>query len=314
MIEFDAKNKRMNGQYFTQNNPFENAAFREWCEICDFQNQTILEPFAGANNLIKMLKKMNVCKNFASFDIEPKNEAVIFRNTLLDFPKGYNVCITNPPYLAKNSATRRNLSYPNTEYDDLYKYSLSKCLENSENVGAIIPASFLNSGLFRNRLSHYVLLPSKMFDDTEHPVCLALFCNETRPIKIYDGQFFIGFLNDLEQKLPQCCDFSDLKFNDKSGKLGLIAIDNTVEASIKFVKGEDISPERVGFSSRSITRISIKTRNINSLIKKLNTNLNKFRTDTADVFLTPFKGTRKDGKFRRRLDFSMARSLIAEAA
>ncbi|MDR2581220.1 MAG: hypothetical protein LBC85_09545 [Fibromonadaceae bacterium] len=314
MIEFDANCKRTNGQYFTQNNPFKNCAFMEWSKTCDFRNQIILEPFAGANNLIKMLKNMKLCKGFVSYDIEPKSKNVLYKDTLLDFPKGYNICITNPPYLAKNSATRRRLNYPNTNYDDLYKYALSKCLENCENVGAIIPASFLNSSLFRHRLSHYILLSSKMFNDTEHPVCLALFKNTSKEIKIYDGESYIGLLSELERKLPKNNDCSEIKFNDRNGKLGLIAIDNTIEPSIKFIRGEEIPPDKIEFTSRSITRITIKERNINGLIKKLNSNLNKFRDETADIFLTPFKGIRKDGKFRRRLDFSMARSLIGGVA
>jgi len=313
-MDFDAAYKRTNGQYFTQNSPFENPAFMEWSKACDLRNQIILEPFAGANNLIDMLKSMKLCKDSVSYDIEPKSDNVLHKDTLFNFPKGYNVCITNPPYLAKNSATRRKLNYPNTNYDDLYKYALAKCLENCENVGAIIPASFLNSGLFRHRLSHYILLSSKMFDDTEHPVCLALFKKNSKRIKIYDGENYIGLLSDLERKLPKNNDSSEIKFNDKNGKLGLIAIDNTIEPSIKFIRGEEISPDKIEVSSRSITRITIKAKNINALIKELNNNLNKFRDETADIFLTPFKGVRKDGRFRRRLDFSMARLFINKVA
>jgi hypothetical protein len=258
MVEFDANYKRTNGQYFTQNNPFENAAFMEWGKMCGLQKQTILEPFAGANNLIEMLKSMNLCRGFASYDIEPKNANVLYKDTLLDFPKGYNICVTNPPYLAKNSATRRRLNYPNTNYDDLYKHALSKCLENCENVGAIIPASFLNARLFRHRLSHYILLSSKMFNDTEHPVCLALFKKASKQIKVYDDENYIGLLSELERKLPKSNKSLEIKFNDKNGKLGLIAIDNTIEPSIKFIRGEEISPDKIEVSSRSITRITIK--------------------------------------------------------
>ena len=50
--------KRTQGQYFTQYNPFENEGFFEWAKECDLKNQTVLEPFAGANNLIEMLKNM----------------------------------------------------------------------------------------------------------------------------------------------------------------------------------------------------------------------------------------------------------------
>jgi hypothetical protein len=37
------------------------------------------------------------------------------------------------------------------------------------------------------------------------------------------------------------------------------------------------------------------------------------RADTHDVVLTPFKGIRKDGAFRRRLDFRIARAILSQA-
>ncbi len=64
-----------------------------------------MEPFAGSNNLIKMLQKIGFCNDFKSFDLmtfEPQNEDVKKLYTLSNFPQG----ITNPLYLAHNSATR----------------------------------------------------------------------------------------------------------------------------------------------------------------------------------------------------------------
>ncbi|MDR0675550.1 MAG: hypothetical protein LBF97_00720, partial [Elusimicrobiota bacterium] len=212
--------KRINGQYFTQYNPFDNDGFKNWAKNCNLKQQIILEPFAGSNNLIKMLQEMDLCKNFISFDIEPKDENVEFKDTLKNFPQNFNVCITNPPYLAQNSATRRHLFYPNTKYDDLYKFSLDLCLKNCKNVAAIIPASFLNSKLFRNRLSHYILLNAKMFNDTEHPVCLALFKTNSNDVQIYEDKNYIGVLSDFEKKLPRNKSNVEMKFNSKTGKLG----------------------------------------------------------------------------------------------
>ena len=120
-------NKRTNGQYFTECNPFKNDGFIEWSNECNISKSIILEPFAGSNNLISMLQEMNLCNNFISYDIEPQNNNVLFKDTLKDFPKGFNVCITNPPYLAQNSARRRGLFYPNTKYDDLYKFAIMFC-------------------------------------------------------------------------------------------------------------------------------------------------------------------------------------------
>lgn len=305
--------KRELGQYFTTYNPFQNSGFLNWAYECDLSKTTILEPFAGSNNLINMLQDMGLCSDFKSFDIEPKNKFVKRRDTLKNFPKGFKVCITNPPYLAQNSAKRRNLEFPNIIYDDLYKYSLEKCLENCDYVGAIIPASFFNANIFRERLSHYILLNSKMFNDTEHPVCLALFKKYSEDVYLYNDNEYLGKLSDLKKKLPKSNINMDIRFNVPNGNLGLIAIDNTIEPSIKFVNGEEISPERIRVSSRSITRIMIPTEyKINNIIEKLNYNLNIFRKETYDLFLTPFKGLRKDNYYRRRLDYKLAKKLIEE--
>lgn len=301
--------KRINGQYFTQYNPFNNQGFLDWSIDCNLKNNIILEPFAGSNNLITMLQGMGLCNDFLSYDIEPKNKYVSYKDTLNDFPEGFNVCITNPPYLAQNSAKRRGLFYPNTNYDDLYKFAIEKCLQNCDNVGAIIPASFLNSKMFRDRLSHYILLNTKMFNDTEHPVCLALFKKKSSNVEVYEDNNFIGLLGDLEKKLPKNNKNIEMKFNSKVGKLGLIAIDNTIRPSIRFCDGNEIDPNKINISSRSITRISIDC-NINKLIKNLNDALKEFRAETYDIFLTPFKGLRKDLRYRRRLDYALARNII----
>ena len=43
-------------------------------------------------------------------------------------PEGYDFIITNPPYLAKNSSTRKGFSWhKDNKYDDLYKFCLEKC-------------------------------------------------------------------------------------------------------------------------------------------------------------------------------------------
>ena len=100
-LDLFGESKRTHGQYFTEVNPFVNDGFIEWSNECDIKNNIILEPFAGSNNLIRMLQEMNLCNDFISYDIEPQNHNVLFKDTLQDFPKGFNVCVTNPPYLAQ---------------------------------------------------------------------------------------------------------------------------------------------------------------------------------------------------------------------
>ena len=306
--------KQQHGQYFTTNNPFKLKIVKLLLSLYD--DQTILEPFAGSNNLIHMLRDIGVKNPFKSYDIEPKDKDVEYRDTLANFPTGYNLCITNPPYLAKNSAKRKGLKCDFGGYDDLYKFALKKCLDNCETVFAIIPASFLNSNLFRSRLYQYILLTDEMFEDTDHPVCLAIFTKGHTFTAVYEQNNFIGFLDELESlNNPNFnpAEFDGIKmakFNAPNGNLGLIAIDNTKEASIRFCNGDEIDSSKVLHTSRSLTRIQVETSDLDKLISDLNNALDKYRANTHDIFLTPFKGLREDGKFGRRLDFKLAKKLI----
>ena len=143
--------KRSLGQFFTvSQNPFELAGFKQWAEEADLLNKQILEPFAGANHIIESLRATGLCSAFASFDVSPAHRSVVKRDTMRSFPTGYNACVTNPPWLARNSATRRNLPYPTCQYDDMYKFCLELCLKHCEYVAALIPASFCKAVCFRS--------------------------------------------------------------------------------------------------------------------------------------------------------------------
>lgn len=305
--------KRQHGRYYTEGNPFILRPFVDWAESIDLRQARVLEPFAGANNIIRALQVSGYAKKFNSFDIEPANKEVEYMDTINNFPKGFDVCITNPPWLAKNSAHRRGLDFPNTDYDDLYKHSLNLCLENCSYVGALIPATFLRSGLFTNRLDSVIFLHDKsMFNDTENPVCLALFKEQTTDVKIFFDNEHVGNLSNLNKFLPTTKEADKkLIFNDPNGELGFIAFDNTREPSIRFCSGYELRNYKVGFSSRMITRIGGNFGNVEKVSDYLNKKLSEFRLSTKDVFLTPFKGLRKDGMYRRRMDYGLARDFIA---
>jgi hypothetical protein len=96
-------------------------------------------------------------------------------------------------------------------------------------------------------------------------------------------------------------------FNNKQGNLGLRAIDGIHFPSIAFIDAKQIPKKKVKISSRHLTRIHIP-QEIN--LSLLNEKLKGLRETTNDFFLTPFRGLRKDGKFRRRLDFQLAKKII----
>ena len=318
--------KRASGRYYTRGNPFQLEPFQTWAKASNLEQQAALEPFAGAKDIPQLIDAANLqCRDWALFDIEPGAKGVVQRDTLADFPKGFNVCITNPPWLARNSATRRGLPFPkSTRHDDLYKYALEKCLTHCGWVAAIIPEAFIRSGLFLERLHGFIsLVPetkdgtteengkrdtSYMFEDTEHPVGLALFAPQvTSDVKVWRNNQLFGGINELRRHLPQPSSNRNIVFNDPDGNLGLIAIDNTVSASIRFCPAEELKDYPIRVHCRSITKIGVPWR---VDIDMLNARLETIREKTHDVFLTAFKGIRRDGHYRRRLDWALARSII----
>ncbi|MDR3111579.1 MAG: hypothetical protein LBU55_00175 [Elusimicrobiota bacterium] len=301
--------KRELGQYYTVGNPFSLKPFKQWAKKANLKNEIVLEPFAGANNIISLLQNLGYAKCFKSYDISPNSDDVMYRNSLKDFPKNHKVCITNPPWLAKNSATRRNLPFPNPEFDDLYKFAIAKCLQNCEYVAAIIPESFITAGIFHDRLSRVISLAYEIFDDTEAPACLALWSpNLTYDFEIYRNSNYLGKYYDMQKLIPQINNNDRIEFNSNGANLGLFAIDNTDSASIRFCNVKELTNYKVSTSCRSIIKIKV---NKKIKVDDLNEILNDFRNKTKDVFLTAFKGLRKDGLYRRRLDFGLARKIIS---
>ena len=318
--------KRASGRYYTRGNPFLLEPFQTWAKASNLEQQITLEPFAGAKDIPQLIDAANLlCRDWAFFDIQPGTEGIVQRDTLADFPKGFDVCITNPPWLARNSATRRGLPFPKaTRHDDLYKYALEQCLTHCDWVAAIIPEAFIRSGLFLQRLHDFIsLVPhtqgkteqengkrdtSYMFEDTEHPVGLALFTPDvTSNVKVWRNNQLLGGLNELRRRLPQPSSNRSIVFNDPNGNLGLIAIDNTVSASIRFCPPEELKDYPIRVHCRSITKIGVPWR---VDIDMLNTRLATIREKTHDVFLTAFKGMRRDGHYRRRLDWALSRAIV----
>ena len=255
------------GQFYTDGNPFILKPFLNWANKIHIEKQCVLEPFAGSNNLITTLRGMDLCKYFKSYDIAPQNKEVEYRDSISNFPQNYKVCITNPPWLAKNSAKRKNIPFITDKYDDLYKFCLELCLKNCDYVAILVPATFLQSKLFRNRLHTYILLHNTLFIDTENPVCLCLFNKEeTKDTLIYYDNKYIGQLNVLIKEIPETKKQRDIVFNDPAGTLGFISFDNTKEPSIRFCNAKDITHYDIKHSSRFITKIGGDFNNIDILV------------------------------------------------
>lgn len=320
------KRKRSKGQFFTVGNPFVLDPFRAWFDtIPHVRTATLLEPFAGANNIVALMRQAGYTNDWACFDIDPPapqahGQRVVRRDTLKRCPKGYAIAITNPPYLARHSASRHKLPYPDIEHDDLYKQALDVLLSKVSYLAAIVPESFINAGLFHDRLHSVITLASPMFEDTDHPVCLALFSPSARDraldFMLFSDNERLGSYQELSSVLrPIETGAAPWKFNDPQGLVGLRGVDNARTASIAFVPGDTIPSSDIKHASRLITRISGVPKDIplDALLAQANALLAEYRTNTHDAMLTSFKGLREDGRYRRRLDFRAARHLLDHA-
>ena len=317
--------QRQRGQYFTEGNPFLFKPFQAWFKLIPQKEQeTFLEPFAGANHIVRLLKEAGIENSWSCFDLHPtlkkaEGFSVKTQDTLKKFPKGFTVAITNPPYLAKNSAKRHGLAYPACDYDDVYKYALSLALENCDFIAAIVPESFIGSGELQERLHSVITLTSKMFSDTECPVCLALFVPSSLQKKkadfiLWDGNTRLGSYARFHRQVEKVNEEERVQwvFNDPKGPIGLRAVDGSFGPSIRFVAGKTIPSSEIKHSSRILTRISGMPNGIKAsdLIQEANVYLEHYREQTHDALLTAFKGLRHDGKYRRRLDFQTARNIL----
>ena len=300
--------------------------FYKWLEDIKITSKDrIIEPFAGSNNIPAMIEEGDIIteNEWSCFDIEPGDNAfpkykIIQRDTIKNYPTGFKVAITNPPYLSKNSATRRGLAFPKTKYDDLYKLCLEVMLKHTPYVAAIIPETFLTAGLFHERIHSVISLTCKMFSDTDCPVCLALFVPENEApdsFNIYRMNELLGTFKELSSG-----DIKDSlgiawKFNDPNGEIGIWCIDNTKCNSIVFGEGGKIKSSLIKNTSRSLTRVGGLPDAVDKekFINKCNEILNKYRLETKDVFMASFKGLRVDGLYRRRLDFATARRIMNHA-
>lgn len=282
------------------------------------------DPFAGGGDLLKASKEILKFNETKGLDIDP-NLSWEINDSLENIPhieKG--IIITNPPYIAKQSASRKKIDlskyFTNSIYDDVYLIALDKMLIAQEFVVAIIPESFINSN-YRNksRLVSITVLEENPFEDTENPVCVVCFDNKNKlfsEVKVYKNELLIGSLDDIYQIRIEPNNSIKVTFNTLSGWLGLRAIDSTDDKTfIHFDFKENFKYDwenNIKVTSRhfSLINVDIPKECRTDFIKKCNEIIEEVREKSSDILLTPFKGNTKSGVRRRRLDFRLARAII----
>lgn len=312
-----AESQRELGAFYTQGNPFVFEPFRNWYNQIG-SKKPILEPFAGTRQIATLMSEAGFEADWKFYDVDPSLEQVETRDSIANFPTGFETVITNPPYLSFHFAQRKGLKVEKPlflGYQSLYQTSIELALAECNYVAMIIPESFITSGLFTERLQSVISLPFEMFSDTDMPTCLALWGpQETSDFQVWRQSEFLGNFQELVGVLRSTPCSGRIKFNDPSGNLGFRAIDDSVSPSIYFCEPEEIPLEKVKVTARLLTRVNvIGVDDLSGLITEVNKLISDWRVQTQDVALTAFKGMRKDGVFRRRLDYANARSLLSQA-
>jgi len=321
-------NKKQNlGQFNTKNDVWLRPHIYEFIKNCGCSR--VVDPYAGAGDLLNAVNDLP-WREVIGYDIDPSLGWPI-NDGLVDIPYHEDaIVITNPPYLAKNSAARNDLeSYqhfkePDNEiFEDLYQIALRRVLEKYKKAVFIIPETYFQTEFFKSHLDMYTVIEENPFNDTDCPVCVAAFTvsNDFYRIsgnnyRIYKNDSYLFNRLDLEDIIFE---FKSrrrvgLDFNNPNGKLGLRGVDGVDPLDrICFAPPDDLNYNLANIkpSSRAITLIDVEGVEINNtFLQTANVLLNILRLKTRDVILSPFKNNNKLGQRRRRLDYYWARKII----
>lgn len=313
------------GQFFTTKSNWLKPQVVEF--IKESGLNVFYDPFAGRGDLLFQISQIFPNSLIKGLDID-ENLEWEKNDSLKKIPRLENsIIITNPPYLAKHSASRKKLNldnyFFNTKYDDIYLVALDRMLETNSITVCIIPESFINSNYSKKDYIYSItILEDNLFDDTETPICVVCFDNiikDFSKIKIYKNDIYIGSLKDIQDIKLKPKKIIKINFNDLTGWLGLRAVDSSNDIdNIKFDFKENIRYEwdnKIKSSSRhfSLINIDIPEKDKGEFIRRSNEILNNIRLKSNDIVLTPFKGNTKKGRRRRRLDFILARAIMEQA-
>jgi hypothetical protein len=181
----------------------------------------IIEPFAGNGDLLKFLGSTHSYQ-LECYDIDPKHNYIVRQDTLLNPPNYSDAFIlTNPPYIARNKSTNKQL-FDKYDMNDLYKCFMKELSHNRPIGGiVIIPLNYWCSirkgDVFLRKqflqiynIVHLNIFEEQVFDDTTTTVCSFQFQQKmdgdgsgvagTIPISVYpSNKQFQVVLDDTNQ-------------------------------------------------------------------------------------------------------------------
>ena len=339
-------NKRDFGQFFTRDSVWLRPHVQSHIQSLRSDYDVCVDPFAGDGHLLELARLLG----FETHDHDIDEQICSSRGWGEPNDSIRNVVcherafvLTNPPYLAKNSAKRMkspmveyfypgNITVPDTSrlnvLDDLFKLAIEQTLANYDDSIWIVPESSIQDleelPHWKQHLHSVTILEDNPFNDTEHPVCVMIFSASNPLNEVWKNDTFLGLYNDLRRLHRQIANgprhVTPMKFNVPEGSLGFRAVDGTKgdgSMRIKFCRGDELGYARANIkvSSRHLTYIETELEGalLDKTIAEANRLIDVYRTTTHDVFLTAFMGNTKTGERRRRLDYQLARRIFNQA-
>jgi len=323
--------KKQLGQFYTTN-------YKYILSNIKIKSKTtkIIEPFCGNGDLIKMIDKNKY--NIECYDIDPKKDYIIKRDTIMN-PPDYSgaFIITNPPYLSRNKSIDKSI-FDYHDVNDLYKCHIKNLLTNNPTGGIIIiPLNFFCSirpmdvKLRKAFLNTYIIkqlniFEEQVFNDTSYTVCSFRYdykpnSNRSIPITLFPSLKTITFCLNDNNNYTIGGEIYNIKPNPKytisrllingvpNTNLLLKAIDDNECSviSLTYISDTDIYYGKV--SSRTYATLIIepeisKDTQI-TLAKKFNEYINDKRNTYNSLFLTNYRENS-----RKRISFQLAYKIV----
>lgn len=342
----NALSKKSLGQFYTTNHEYILQGLKIPDNIIN-----IIEPFAGNGDLLNFINKEqetnNIKYTIECYDIEPKKNDIIKRDTIKDPPNYTNkFIITNPPYLARNKSKDKEL-FNKYDVNDLYKCVIKNILTNICLGGIfIIPLNFWSSirssdielrKAFLNKYNVILLniFEEQVFSDTTYTICSFQFelkrgINNTIKIVIYpfktniitelteENNFIIGgeiynLKSSNTYKITRVTKKNKERLNTN---ILVKCIDDNIDAKIRlsFVDDEHIYiDETPNQTARTYATLIIEPRIENDkqrqLITKFNNYLNNHRKKYNSLFLTNYRESKDIA--RKRISFNLVYTIVS---
>jgi hypothetical protein len=309
--------------------------------------KNIIEPFCGNGDLLNFIEDKSKY-NIECYDIEPKKDFILIKDTILN-PPNYNnkFIITNPPYLARNKNDIKNL-YDKYDVNDLYKCFIKELIKNNCIGGIIIiPLNFFSSirkndiFLRKEFLNIYNIIiinifEEKVFDDTSYTICSFQFEYKNNQIEndidiyIYPSNIKIitslnknnnyligGEIYNLKLKNKYKIErLTKKNITKKNTNILVKCIDDNINNKIGLSIVDDNSiyiDETTNQSSRTYATLIIEPLILidkqKELVEKFNIFLDNYRLKYNSLFLSNYRES-KNNFARKRISFELVYNIV----